>query len=147
MDNLIKMLRQHEGVMTHVYRDSEGLETIGVGRCIADGSLGLNDDEIDYLLTNDINRCKEEARQFSWYEELDTVRREAVLNLLFNLGRSRFMLFKKAIAGLEDHDYDRASDEFHDSRWRTQVGKRAEDICHMIRTGTYPDGFEQEPES
>ena len=145
MQNLIKMLRQHEGVRNTVYLDSLGIETIGVGRNLKE--VGLSDDEIDYLLVNDVNRCKAEAKQFDWYEELDTVRREAILNLLFNLGRPRFMGFKKAIAALADHDYSLSADEFYDSRWRTQVGQRAEDICHMIRTGTYPDGFEQESES
>ena len=145
MQNLIKMLRQHEGVRNTVYLDSLGIETIGVGRNLKE--VGLSDDEIDYLLVNDVNRCKAEAKQFDWYEELDTVRREAILNLLFNLGRPRFMGFKKAIAALGDHNYNLSADEFYDSRWRTQVGQRAEDICHMIRTGTYPDGFEQESES
>ena len=145
MQNLIKMLRQHEGVRNTVYLDSLGIETIGVGRNLKE--VGLSDDEIDYLLVNDVNRCKAEAKQFDWYEELDTVRREAILNLLFNLGRPRFMGFKKAIAALGDHNYSLGADEFYDSRWRTQVGQRAEDICHMIRTGTYPDGFEQESES
>ena len=145
MQNLIKMLRQHEGVRNTVYLDSLGIETIGVGRNLKE--VGLSDDEIDYLLVNDVNRCKAEAKQFDWYEELDTVRREAVLNLLFNLGRPRFMGFKKAIAALGDHNYSLSADEFYDSRWRTQVGQRAEDICRMIRTGTYPDGFEQESKS
>lgn len=147
MENLIKMLRIHEGAETHVYKDTEGLETIGVGRCIAQGSLGLSADEIDYLLTNDIKRIEEEAKQFEWYEDLDSVRKEAILNLLFNLGRSRFGQFRMAIAGMESGDMDKAADEFYDSRWRVQVGKRADEVCHMIRTGTYPDGFEQDSES
>jgi lysozyme len=145
MENLLKMLRLHEGVKHTVYLDSVGIETIGVGRNLKE--RGLSDDEIDYLLVNDVNICKAEAKEFDWYEDLNTVRREAILNLLFNLGRSRFGQFKMAIAGLQRQDYDEAADQFWDSRWRTQVGKRAEDICHMIRTGTYPDGFEQESES
>ena len=56
-DKIIEMLRLHEGVKTHVYSDHLGYETIGVGRCIKEGvGLGLSDDEIDYLLTNDVNR-------------------------------------------------------------------------------------------
>ena len=140
MDNLIKMLRSHEGVRSTVYLDSVGIETIGVGRNLKE--VGLSDDEIDYLLVNDINRCKAEAKTFDWYEDLNTVRREAILNLLFNLGKPRFLGFKKAIAALESNDYEESAAQFWDSRWREQVGKRAEDICHMIRTGNYPDGFE-----
>ena len=140
MDNLIKMLRSHEGVRPTVYLDSIGIETIGVGRNLKD--IGLSEDEIDYLLVNDINRCKAEAKAFDWYDDLNTVRREAILNLLFNLGRPRFLGFKKAIEALNINDYEESAAQFWDSRWRKQVGKRAEDICHMIRTGNYPDGFE-----
>jgi lysozyme len=140
MDNLIKMLRSHEGVRSTVYLDSVGIETIGVGRNLKD--VGLSEDEIDYLLVNDINRCKAEAKAFHWYKDLNTVRREAILNLLFNLGKPRFLGFKKAIKALESNDYEESADQFWDSRWRKQVGKRAEDICHMIRTGSYPNGFE-----
>jgi len=140
MKNLIKMLRQHEGVKSTVYLDTVGIETIGVGRNLKD--VGLSDDEIDYLLVNDINRCKAEAKTFNWYEDLNTVRREAILNLLFNLGKPRFLGFKKAIEALEANDYEESANQFWDSKWRKQVGSRAEDICLMIRTGKYPYGFE-----
>lgn len=120
MENLIKMLRAHEGSKSTVYLDTLGIETIGVGRNLVD--VGLSEDEIDYLLVNDINRCKSEAKSFEWYEELNTVRREAVLNLLFNLGKPRFLGFKKAVAALEINDYEESAAQFWDSRWRTQVG-------------------------
>ena len=56
MSKLSDQLRIHEGVRKHVYLCSAGYETIGVGRNIADSGLGLSDDEIDYLLENDIAR-------------------------------------------------------------------------------------------
>jgi len=114
MNNLIKMLRQHEGVRNTVYLDSVGIETIGVGRNLKE--VGLSDDEIDYLLINDINRCKEEAKRLSWYGDLDSVRKEAILNLLFNLGMPRFSGFKNALSAMEEHNYPLAADEFYDSK-------------------------------
>jgi hypothetical protein len=39
---------------------------------------------------------------------------------------------------MADAEYDRAAMEFLDSRWAKQVGKRSEDVAHMIRTGEYP---------
>ena len=59
-EELRKMLKRHEGVKNFVYLCSEGYETIGVGRNIADSGLGLSDDEVDYLLDNDIKRVKDE---------------------------------------------------------------------------------------
>jgi len=140
-DRLIEMLRRHEGVRNHVYRDTENLETIGVGRCIAEGSLGLSDDEVDYLLGNDLKRCIEELkRAFDWYEKLDPVRQDVMISLCFNLGLTRLLKFEKALAGMENSDWETASTEFMDSRWSTQVGQRAVELTDMLRTGKYQDG-------
>jgi len=140
-DRLIEMLRRHEGVRNHVYRDTENLETIGVGRCIAEGSLGLSDDEVDYLLGNDLKRCIEELKKaFNWYEKLDPVRQDVMISLCFNLGLTRLLKFEKALAGMENSDWETASTEFMDSRWSTQVGERAVELTDMLRTGKYQDG-------
>ena len=138
MSKLRDQLRVHEGVRSHVYRCTSGLETIGVGRCIADGSLGLSDDEIDYLLENDIKRCKQELITFSWFTDLDAVRQDAMVNLCFNLGFSRLSLFSNALAAMAEANYDLAAMEFLDSKWARQVGRRSKEVAHMIRTGEYP---------
>ena len=54
-DDLERQLRRDEGVVEHAYIDSEGWTTIGVGRLIDKRKGGrLRDDEIEYLLQNDI---------------------------------------------------------------------------------------------
>lgn len=130
---LIRQLRFDEGVRSKVYRDSEGIETIGVGRNLVD--RGLSDDEINYLLDNDIDLVVEEANGFAWYYDLNDVRQEVVLNMLFNLGLSRFKGFKMMIAALERHDYDDASREMLDSKWAGQVGSRALRLSEAMRIG------------
>jgi len=60
MGQLIDMIKRHEGVKSKVYKCTQGYETIGVGRNISESGLGLSDDEIDYLLHNDLERCNEE---------------------------------------------------------------------------------------
>jgi lysozyme len=139
MSKLLEQLKLHEGVRTHFYRCSSGLATIGVGRCIEPGSLGLSDDEILYLLQNDVGRCKRELLAFSWFIDLDSVRQDAMINLCFNLGFSRLSLFTNALSAMAEANYERAAMEFLDSKWARQVGKRSEDVAHMIRTGTYPN--------
>ena len=78
MSKLIEQLKRHEGVRTHAYKCSADYITVGVGRNIdEDGGLGLSDDEIDYLLANDIKRCKQELVALSWFVDLDEVRQDA----------------------------------------------------------------------
>jgi len=135
--NLIDQLVLHEGVRHKVYTCPAGKLTIGVGRNIED--LGLSDDEIYYLLKNDIRRCDEElTNAFRFYKDLDPVRKDAMINMAFNIGISRLRGFKMALKLMETKEYSEASMEFLDSLWASQVGQRALDIAHMIKYGEYP---------
>jgi len=137
-EQLREMLRRHEGVRNFVYMCSEGYETIGVGRNIADSGLGLSDDEVDYLLDNDIKRVREELNdEYYWFGALNAARQEAMIDISFNLGQTRLRGFKKALDAMSSEDFDRAADEFMDSRWSEQVGNRAAEVTEMIRTGEY----------
>jgi lysozyme len=140
MSKLSDQLRIHEGVRSHAYKCSANMITVGVGRNIDEnGGLGLSDDEIDYLLENDIKRCKQELITLPWFSQIDSVRQDALINMCFNLGMTRLLGFKNALTAMSVGDYDTAADEFMDSRWAKQVGRRAEEVCTMIRTGNYPE--------
>jgi lysozyme len=140
MSKLSDQLRIHEGVRSHAYKCSANMITVGVGRNLDEnGGLGLSDDEIDYLLENDIRRCKQELITLPWFSQIDSVRQDALINMCFNLGMTRLLGFKNALTAMSVGDYDTAADEFMDSRWAKQVGRRAEEVCTMIRTGSYPE--------
>ena len=136
MKTLREMIKRHEGVETHAYKCSQNKTTIGVGRNIdPDGGIGLSEAEIDYLLNNDINRCIGELSGFVWFPDLNQERQNAIIDMVFNLGITRFKGFKNAIDAMSKSDFDTAADEFYDSRWAKQVGNRAIEICEMIRKG------------
>ena len=68
----ITQLRFHEGVKNHVYKDHLGIETIGVGRNLVD--RGLTDEEVDFLLSNDIALVETELdKAMPWWRDLDEV--------------------------------------------------------------------------
>ena len=138
-EHLLEMLKRHEGVEKFAYRCSENKMTIGVGRNIdKHGGLGLADDEIDYLLQNDIDRVVSELdNAYEWFSDLDTVRQDAMVDISFNLGQTRLRDFKKALAAMAGGDWSEAADQFMDSRWSGQVGNRAKELTEMIRTGQY----------
>ena len=138
MTKLIEMLKLHEGVRSKVYMCSAGYETIGVGRNIAESGLGLSDDEIEYLLNNDIKRVREELEDnYFWFAALNEVRQDAMIDISFNLGLTRLRGFVKALEAMSREQFDIAADEFMDSRWSQQVGNRAVEVTEMIRTGDY----------
>lgn len=140
-DKLIGMLKIHEGVESHAYECSASKITVGVGRNIdPKGGIGLSDDEIDYLLQNDINRVVAELEsEYDWFAGLDQVRQDAMIDISFNLGQTRLRAFKNALAGMASGDWNEAADQFMDSRWSGQVGNRAKTLTEMIRTGAYRD--------
>ena len=133
-NRLIDQLRIHEGVEKTVYNDSEGIPTIGVGRNLRD--RGLSDDEIDYLLSNDIDIVVDELdKVMPWWKDLDEVRQRVLCDLVFNLGMPRFSGFKKSISYMKQQMWYQAADELLDSKWARQVGRRAQTLSEMMRTG------------
>ena len=137
-EKLLDMLKRHEGVKSHVYRCSAGYETIGVGRNISKSGMGLSDDEVDYLLENDIARViKELSSEYPWFNTLDDVRKDAMIDISFNLGATRLRGFKRALAAMEVADYKTATKEFLDSKWSRDVKGRATELCYMIEMGSY----------
>ncbi len=138
MNELIEMLRRHEGVRDKVYLCSAGYETIGVGRNISEDGLGLSKDEIDFLLNNDIKRVREElTEEYYWFAGLNEARQDAMIDLSFNLGQTRLRGFVKALEAMSREEFENAADEFMDSRWSEQVGDRAVEVTEIIRTGEY----------
>jgi lysozyme len=138
-DKLLEMLKRHEGVEHHIYRCSAGFWTLGAGRNVdPQGGLGLSDDEVDYLLQNDIERViKELSAEYRWFNSLDDVRKDAMIDISFNLGATRLRGFRRALAAMEVADYTTAAKEFLDSKWSRDVKGRATELCYMIETGNY----------
>jgi lysozyme len=63
-----------------------------------------------------------------------------LVDMIFNLGLTRFLLFKNLNAALAAGDYLRAAHEMLDSRWYRQVGRRARKLRHIMLTGEWQDG-------
>jgi lysozyme len=144
MSKLTEMLRRHEGEVKNsagrhiVYDCPAGHATIGIGRNVSESGLGLSDIEVEFMLEEDIARCAEElGREFPWFSGLNEARRDAMIDLAFNIGLTRLNGFKKALAAMADANYDLAAAEFMDSKWASQVKDRAIEICAMIKTGNY----------
>ena len=146
MEDLIEMLKRHEGeVVTNgrhvLYKCSAGYWTLGIGRNVdVNGGLGLSEDEVNYLLENDIARViKELSLEYSWFNDLDDVRRDAMIDISFNLGATKLRKFVLALDAMEKADYKSASEEFLDSEWSRTVKGRSVELASMIATGEYPE--------
>jgi len=127
-------LNVSEGRRTKVYLDSVGIPTIGVGRNLKD--VGLYEDEIDYLLNNDIRRIQVDLdRALPWWRSMDPVRQSVLADMCFNLGINRLLKFTNTLRKMKDGDYQGAADGMKDSLWYSQVKGRAVELVSMMRTG------------
>lgn len=130
------LIQRHEGRRRKPYYDSEGILTIGYGYNL---EKGISDGAIDYLFNESMQEVLSDALSFDWYSNLSPVRQAVIENMLFNLGRSRFMGFKKTIKYLASGDYKKASTEMLDSKWARQVGNRALELSEMMKTNEWPN--------
>jgi lysozyme len=136
MTRLHEMLIRHEGLRLKPYRDTVGKLTIGIGRNLDD--VGITREEAMMLLNHDIAKVQREVQNaFPWFSDLNRVRKNVVLNMVFNLGLPRYRQFKKAIAAIRAKRWDEAAKQMLDSRWARQVGRRARELASMMKSGKY----------
>ena len=135
MKHLIAMLQRHEGLRLKPYKCTAGKVSIGYGRNLDD--MGISEVEAMVLLRHDIERCYDELSVFSWFADLDQVRQEALVDMLFNLGLPTFLEFKKTLKFVAEGKYSQAAEEMLRSKWADQVGDRAKELAYMMDTGCY----------
>jgi len=131
---LIDMLKRHEGFRSKPYRCSANKLTIGYGRNLDD--VGISKAEAVILLYKDIELANEGLEKiFPNFYLFSANRQNALTDMMFNLGASRFNLFKKMIQAIKDDDWKEASRQAKDSKWHNQVGARAEEIETLLILG------------
>ena len=97
----------------------------------------LKVDRDNVITTGSIIFKDELTDEYYWFGGLNDARQEAMIDISFNLGQTRLRGFKKALDAMSTEDFDRAADEFMDSKWAEQVKSRAPEVTEMIRTGEY----------
>ena len=130
----IAQLRSDEGFRGQPYNDTLGFATIGYGT-----RLPLTPEEAEWLMMRrwDIMRMQLRAayRQETG-ESLDHLPTNAVRaldNMVYQLGPSKVMAFKKMVAALVKRDFAEAAAQMKDSRWHDQTPNRCERAAALMR--------------
>ena len=140
-DKLEKLLAEDEGKRLDMYQDTKKIWTIGIGHNLEE--KGISDAVCSLMFQEDIDDARKDAEKFRWYSKLNAARRAVILNMIFNMGLTRFSGFKKTIEYIEQGLYLSASKEMLDSKWaRDDVSPtRSGRLSEMMRTGSYPTDF------
>ena len=131
-------LERDEGRVPHAYQDHLGFWTIGIGRLIDRRKGGrLSNDEIDYLLANDIRAVIADIADLPAWQAVkdDPVRARALLNMRFQLGGAGLRGFTNSLALIAARNWPAAARNLRQSLWRQQTPARAERVIRMIEAG------------
>ena len=132
---LLEDLKRDEGCSLYPYFDTADppKTTIGFGRNLSDN--GISQEEANTMLKSDMMTIVDEMRIKFMGMDLGEGVERGILNMAFNLGKPRVMIFRKMWAALERRDFDLAAKEALNSKWSRQVGARAQRVAALIRQG------------
>lgn len=131
LDRLVEELVRDEGERLRVYKDSLGIETIGVGRNLRD--KGITKAESRFLLDNDIDECVADLGNVPWFARLPESTQRGLLNMRFNLGPSRFWRWQTTLGYFARGDVQGGAQQFRTNRkYKAQIGDRFERIARLL---------------
>ena len=141
--NVFEQLKIDEGVEYKIYNDHLGYPTFGVGHLVleSDDEHGqevgtpVSEERVNTAFEKDletaISECIALYGESTWTMDFPDEVQEILVNMIFNMGRTRLAKFKNFRAALEKRDWSKAAVEGRDSLWHRQVTNRAERL--MLR--------------
>lgn len=129
--SLLERIKEHEGYVGVVYKDSLGIDTIGYGFAIKD--LELDEDICEEILVRKLKNLDNMIKiKFSWFRYMPPQIKDVVMEMCYQLGVTGFSKFKKTIAYLQNKQWDDASEEMLDSLWARQTPPRAKRLAELV---------------
>ena len=125
-------IKEHEGYVGVVYKDSLGIDTIGYGFAIKD--LELDEDICEMILERKLKNLNDRVRvRFEWYRYMPPQIQDVIMEMCYQLGVTGFSKFKKTILFLQNKQFHDASQEMLDSLWARQTPNRAKELSNRVK--------------
>jgi lysozyme len=141
-DAVFEQLKIDEGVVNEVYLDHLGYPTFGVGHLVLESDpehgqevgTPVSEDRVKECFEKDLDTAISEcvALYGEGFNDWPDEAQQVVVNMMFNMGRTRLGGFKNFRAALEEGDWERAGKEGRDSKWYRQVTNRAERLMERL---------------
>lgn len=149
---ITELVQQHEGRRKNAYKDTKGKLTIGVGWNLDDpdsdviathfgldlaalkaGTAALTDDQIDQVRDYQINEATLAAKRiFPNFDTMPENPQAVIVDMIFNLGETRFSKFVSTIGQLKAGNWKQAAIDAKASLWAQQVPHRAADDIALL---------------
>ena len=139
---VFEQLKIDEGVVNEIYLDHLGYPTFGVGHLVLESDeehgqpvgTPVSEERVKECFERDLDTAISECVALygegftSWPDEVQQV----LVNMMFNMGRTRLGGFKNFRKALEEGDWKKAGVEGRDSKWYRQVTNRAERLMSRL---------------
>jgi len=139
---VFEQLKIDEGVVNEIYLDHLGYPTFGVGHLVLESDpehgqevgTPISEDRVKECFEKDLDTAISEcvALYGEGFNDWPDEAQQVVVNMMFNMGRTRLGGFKNFRAALEESDWERAGKEGRDSKWYRQVTNRAERLMERL---------------
>ena len=128
----IEFIKKQEGLKLKPYVDTVGKITIGYGRNLTD--VGITKQEAEIMLYTDLAIAELHLKEiFSDYDEYPLDLKIVLTSMIFNLGKTRFLTFKKFIKAIKEKDYKKAILESVNSKRYLQIPNRVEAEIALLK--------------
>jgi GH24 family phage-related lysozyme (muramidase) len=141
-DELKARVTSAEGIVDHVYLDSLGKATIGIGHLIQPHERDrfpegkkISREEIDELFDLDLNRAAAGADlliEEKIGHDLPTHIEHVIVEMVFQLGTQGVRNFSKMWKNMRVKKWKEAAEEMKDSRWHKQTTNRCEHLAEIV---------------
>jgi len=142
------MLKVHEGLRLTEYTDTTGHNTIGYGwnldakalpegiGKIVDGKLTITEVEAEQLLDMAmLSHWGNLVSALPWVLKLGEWRQAVLLDMAFNMDIPALLTFKNTLKYIETGRYGNASEGMLNSKWASQVKRRAIVLSDIMLNG------------
>jgi lysozyme len=138
-EELKTQIKEHEGFVPKVYKDSLGKRTIGYGHlCVEpeqwDDEKEYTKEELELVFDKDFDEALKNAESLIGDRPVNFIAKQVLIEMVFQLGIGGVGKFKKMWSALDNEDYGEASFQMMDSLWAKQTPKRAEKLSHKMRS-------------
>jgi len=121
-----------EGLKLTPYKCTANKLTIGVGRNIQD--RGISNETAMQMLDEDIDIMVNELREnLSWFDKQNDAIQGVLIDLCFNMGISRLLMFVQTLKLIEQGQYAMAADELLDSKYAAMLPARSKRNAEILR--------------
>lgn len=140
---VFEQLKIDEGVVYELYNDHLGYPTFGVGHLVleSDKEFGkpigtpVDEERVRNCFERDLDIAISECEllyEDGRFGDLPDEVQQILVNMMFNMGRTRLSKFKKMHKAILESDWKTAAVEGRDSRWYDQVTNRAERLMKRL---------------